>query len=84
MSFFEALFALCISLNSPSTLMDSAHFHAAKYFKFHYENIMEANKMDVGDEDSRHSSANPSGLHHPNKNLIYIVAIIFYNESVNR
>jgi len=64
--------------------MDSVQFHVAKYFKFHYKNVMEANKMDSGDEDSRHSSANPSGLHHPNQNFMYTFATIFSNKGVNR
>jgi hypothetical protein len=81
---FKALFTLCISLTHPSILMDSVQFHVAQYFKFHYKNVMEADQMDGGDEHSRHSSTNSSGLHHPNQNFMYIVAIIFSNKGVNR
>jgi len=64
--------------------MDSVQFHVAKYFKFHHKNVMEANQMNGGDEDSRYSPANISGLYHTNENFTYIVAIIFSNIGVNR
>jgi hypothetical protein len=65
--------------------MDSVQFLvAAKYFEFHHKNVMAAKQMNGGDEDSRHSPANLSGLHHNNQNFKYIVAIIFSNKGVNR
>jgi len=64
--------------------MDPVQFHVAKYFKFHYKNVMGANQMNGVDEDSRHSPANTSGLHHTNQNFMYILAIIFSNKGVNR
>ena len=65
--------------------MDSVQFLvAAKYFEFHHKNVMDAKQMNGGDEDSRHSRANLSGLHHNNQNFMYMVAIIFSNKGVNR
>jgi hypothetical protein len=81
---FKALFTLCISLSAPSILMDSVQFHVAKYFQFQYKNVMEANQVAGADKESRHLSANPSGLYHSNQNFMYIVAIIFSNKGVNR